>query len=188
MKRIFLSFAACFLAYQSIIILVNLDQLRFDSIPGNILLAWVLNMFVTGIFAFLSFAFPVEKTFPAAYFKIYNPSFLKKVYSLLGVEVFRQFLLKTLWRGKQQRKKYFDGSREGLQNFIIQSQQAEWGHLLPFFVLLVYTIGLLGLKIWFLAIMVLFFNVLGNLYPVILQRYHRYRIGLLKARFQSKSS
>ncbi|MEZ4981335.1 MAG: hypothetical protein R2769_07060 [Saprospiraceae bacterium] len=55
------------------------------------------------------------------------------------------------------------------------------GHILPFFVLLIYTIGLLNLKIWFLGIMVLIFNILGNLYPVILQRYHRYRIGILKA-------
>ncbi|MEZ4949464.1 MAG: hypothetical protein R2784_08765 [Saprospiraceae bacterium] len=145
-------------------------------------------MFVTGVFAFLSFAFPVERTFPDDYFKIHNPPRLKKMYSLLGVEIFRQFLLKTLWRGREQRKRYFDGTREGLENFIIQSKQAEWGHILPFFVLLIYTIGLLNLKIWFLGIMVLIFNILGNLYPVILQRYHRYRIGILKAKFKTKTS
>lgn len=133
-------------------------------------------MFITGIFAFAVFAFPVHQLLPNSYYHISNPLRLLKVYKLLKVGLFKKALLHTLWRSTKQRTKHFSGKRSGIQQLRIQSRQAEFGHLIPFLLLAILTVYVVYINHALLATFIMMFNILGNLYPVLLQRHHRMRI------------
>lgn len=187
-KRIFEKFLfACFslfLIQQSYSVLTSIEHFQFSSWWANFLAAWVLNMFVTGIFAFAVFGFPVERFLPKAYYTVYNPKRLKQVYQKLNVEAFRQALLATLWKSQKQRQKYFNGKSDGIENLVVQSMKSEFGHLLPFAILTLASIYILYLGLIQLGVFTMLFNIIGNFYPVILQRYHRMRIQRIRARFE----
>ncbi|MFB9295038.1 glycosyl-4,4'-diaponeurosporenoate acyltransferase CrtO family protein [Persicitalea jodogahamensis] len=175
-KKVLLSLASIFLIWQSFGLLSVIDTFRTDSLLFTIFMAWVINLFITGIFAFAGFAFPTQKLLPEKYYRIRNPVRLKKVYRALKVSWFRKALLATLWKSRSQRKKYFDGKREGIANLVEQSMKSEFGHLIPF-VLITFVSGyLILIHSIELGIFSLLVNLIGNLYPIILQRYHRMRI------------
>ena len=100
----------------------------------------------------------------------------------MGVERFKKFLLATFWRNKDQRNKYFNGSRKGIATLVEQSKKSEFGHLVPFVLLSLASIYLLIIGMTFLASLTFLINILGNLYPVLLQRHHRMRIQNLQTR------
>lgn len=185
-KKILLPLASAFLVVQSYKLLVGIHQLEIKSIFVLIFLAWIINMFITGIFAFVGFAYPTQRLLPASYYHIHQPSRLHKVYQFLKVEWFRKFLLATLWKDKKQRKRYFNGKKEGMDNLEEQSMKSEFGHLLPFIILLVVSVYLLAVGQTYLALFVLLWNILGNFYPILLQRKHRARLQAIKQRFQSR--
>lgn len=187
-KKILFSLFSLFLVYRSYILLGSLN--RMPEQPGNLIgiffIAFLLNLYITGVFAFPGFVFPTHKLLGASYFQVRNPKSLKNLYDKLGVEGFRKLLIKFIWGTEKNRKKYFDGTRTGFDNFIYQSKQSEVGHVLPFVILSVISIWLFS-KAWFLmGIMVLIINIIGNLYPVILQRFHRIRIEKVMNRYLRK--
>ena len=124
--------------------------------------------------------------FPESYYKIYDPKKLKKTYTFFKVELFRQFLLATLWKSQKQRAKYFNGKKDGIPNLIEQSMKSEFGHLIPFVIICFLSVYLLVLGQTKLGICTFTINVIGNFYPIILQRYHRMRIQILSRRQQPK--
>ena len=111
-KKILLSIATLFLVYQSQKLLFNIDKLVTNSWVVLLFIAWIINLFITGIFAFSGFAFPTQRLLPKSYYNITHPKKLKKIYKVLGIDFFRQLLLATLWRGKKQRAKYFNGKKD----------------------------------------------------------------------------
>lgn len=177
--------AALFLVWQSYKLLWEIDKMEIRSWALLIFVAWVINMFITGIFAFSVFAFPAEKLLPKAYYKIQQPGTLKLVYNTLRVDLFRQILLATLWKSQKQRQKYFNGKKTGISDLAEQSMKSEFGHILPFIFLTMVSIYLLFIGQVSLGIVTFVINVIGNLYPVILQRHHRMRIQVITARQQS---
>jgi len=181
-KKILLSIASIFLILQSFNLLSLIQNIEIESVPVIFLIAWILNIFITGIFAFLGFAYPTQKLFPLSYYVIHNSKRLKAVYKFMRIDLFRKFLLATFWKSKGMRKKYFDGKKSGLPNLIKQSKKSEIGHLLPFIVLSFLSIYFLLLKLFVLSIFTMLWNVLGNLLPIILQRHHRMRIQLIHKR------
>lgn len=185
-RKILLSLASIFLVWQSYGLLRHIDQAEISHWGLSLFIAWVINMFITGIFAFSGFAFPTQRLLPDTYYAIHHPQRLKKIYRTLGVDRFRKLLLATLWRGKKQRKKYFDGTKAGITHLEEQSTKSEFGHLIPFVVLSLVSIYLIFVDQIQLSIFTLLFNILGNLYPVLLQRHHRMRIQVLKKRFERK--
>lgn len=92
-------------------------------------------------------------------------------------------LLATFWKDQKQRQKYFDGSKNGIENLRIQSMKSEFGHLIPLVIISLVIIYLMLIGKIILGVMTLFWNILGNLYPIILQRYHRMRIQILERRY-----
>lgn len=106
------------------------------------------------------------------------------MYKTLRVDVFRNLLLATLWRNQQQRKNYFDGTKEGIAALEENSKKSEFGHLIPFVLLNVLGIYLLVIGNIKLGVFCVFWNFVGNLYPILLQRHHRMRIQILKRRQQ----
>ncbi|MGB0425234.1 MAG: hypothetical protein ACPGED_12965, partial [Flavobacteriales bacterium] len=95
-------------------------------------------------------------------------------------------LMFFIWGKAKNRKHFFDGTKTGLKNFIYQSKQSEFGHILAF--ILVQACALIvAIKgnLLLLAITTAI-NVIFNLYPVILQRHHRARIQAVMARIGNK--
>lgn len=181
-KKILLTAASIFLIWQSYNLIAQIHHVEKNNWGLLIFVGWVLNMFITGIFAFAVFAYPAQRLLPKSYYEIKQPNRLNKWFKLLKVEVFRTFLLATVWRNKAQQKRYFNGKKEGLQNLVTQSEASEFGHILPFFLISFLTIYLIAIGLWKLAIATFLFNVIGNFYPVLLQRHHRMRISRILKR------
>lgn len=187
LKKILLSIATIFLIWQSYSLLSNIDHWEINSWGFIIFTAWIINLFITGIFAFSGFAFPTQKLLPKSYYQIDNPKLLKRTYEVLKVNLFRKMLLATLWRSQTQRKKYFDGKEKGISNLVEQSMKSEFGHLIPLIIIFFISLYLVSIGSFKLAAITLLINLIGNLYPVILQRHHRMRVQLLQKRQQQTS-
>lgn len=185
MKKVLLTLAAFFLIWQSYDLLRHIDRLETDSWVLLVFTAWVINMFITGIFAFTVFAYPAHRLLPASYYKIGQPEKLKKIHSWLKVEWFRKALLATLWRGKKQRKKYFNGKQEGIDQLDGQSMKSEFGHLLPFVILTGVSVYLVAAGQGWLGLLTFLINVPGNFYPILLQRHHRMRTQAIRERLEA---
>jgi len=187
-KKIFMIVFAIFLLWQSYSLLIFIHNYDGYSLVGLIFVAWIINLFITGIFAFLGFALPTQKLLPDSFYKVYRPRLLKKVYNGLGVELFRKALLATLWKSKSQRKKFFNGQKNGIQNLEVQSMKSEFGHFIPLVIIFFVVIYLIGIGQFKLAFLTFLINIIGNLYPVLLQRYHRMRIQKIRKRQELKSA
>ncbi|MCX7550772.1 hypothetical protein [Xanthomarina sp. F2636L] len=184
-KKIILILVSLFLFWQSFKLLSLINQIELNTWWFIGLIAFLINLFITGVFAFLGFALPTQKLITPSYYKVTNSKKLKRVYTFLKVDYFRNFLLATFWRNKNQRKKYFDGTLEGISTLDIQSRKSEFGHLIPFIIIIVVCIYFVILGLIKLAIITLLINILGNLYPIILQRHHRIRIQILRKRIHA---
>ncbi len=101
------------------------------------------------------------------------------MYKILGIKYFKWLLLLFFWGKKNNREKYFDGSRRGINNLLFQSKQSEFGHLGAFFVISIIVGFLLSEKYYLLVSFAMIINIIGNFYPVILQRHHRMRVAKL---------
>ncbi len=185
-KKIALTLMSVFLILQTYKLMAKIDEFEIESLALTIFIAWIINMFVTGIFGFAGFAWPTERLMPNAYYRIRAPRKLKKLCKLVGVESFRKMLLATLWRSKELRAKHFDGTASGITNFDVQSKKSEFGHVIPLILLTFIAVYLIVIGKVVLGIITLGFNLLGNLYPVLLQRHHRMRLDVLKRRYASK--
>jgi len=153
-----------------------------SSIPNEFsnnevfIISFLLSLFITGVFAFIGFVYPSSRILPDSYYEIKNPKFLKCISKVLGIKYFQLFLLFAFWGRKTNRKKYFNGTKKGLKNFMFQTKQSEFGHIGAFVVIIILSFILLVHGYVFLVIITTLINILGNVYPVILQRLHRVRI------------
>lgn len=177
-KKILFPLFSLFLLYRSILLLKQLIFGNAEDYTGTetFIISFLLTLFITGIFAITGFAYPTSKLLPANYYTIRNPAKTKKVYKVLGVKYFKVLLLIIFWGSKKNRIKYFDGTRNGIQNFIYQTKQSEFGHLCAFVVIFVVSIVLILHDYYLLVVLTTVINIIANLYPTILQRHHRYRV------------
>ncbi len=178
--------AALFLVWQSVAIFDVLSRIRPELWGLLALVAFLFNVVVLGAFAVVGFVLPTHRVLPTRYYHIGHPERLSSIYRALRVDLFGRALLATLWRDHAQRRRYFDGSPSGLAHLDVQSRSAEFGHVVPFVLVTFASIrwalgGAFGLAGFAFA-----FNVLINMYPVLLQRHHRMRVqrlqGLRRAR------
>ncbi|SDB50440.1 hypothetical protein SAMN03097699_1762 [Flavobacteriaceae bacterium MAR_2010_188] len=178
LKKIFFPLFSVFLAYRTWILMEKLGNSlpSHYSVGQSIILAFILTLVITGIFAFIGFAYPTNKLLPHSYYKIKNPIVLNTAYKWLGLRYFKYLLLLTFWGKKDNRKKYFNGTKQGLKNFIFQTKQSEFGHLAAFILILICSLILLYQRHYFIVFFMTLFNITGNIYPVLLQRFHRLRV------------
>ena len=172
-----------FLAWQSVVLIDSLFTMPDQSIAIDVVLSIILNLFVTGTFAFLGFALPSYRLLPDSYYRFQRPTMLKRIYHYFKVNWFRRFLLATFWKNRAQQKRFFDGTRKGLDQLINESKSAEFGHLFPFLIIATTCILLIFKGHFVLAGIAMKINTVFNLYPILLQRYHRMRVSRLKYRF-----
>ena len=178
LKKILFPIFSLFLAYRSIElmkILIGSNPDEFSQIEA-IIISFLLTLFITGVFAFIGFAYPSSRLLSYAYYEVKNPKALNSLYKLLGIKYFRALLLFIFWGRKNNRKKYFNGTKRGLNNFIFQTKQSEFGHLGAFIITIISSIILFANGYVFIVIIITFINFIGNLYPIVLQRSHRIRI------------
>lgn len=89
-------------------------------------------------------------------------------------------LLKFFWGKEKNRKKYFNGTKAGIEDFDTQTRQSEFGHLAAFVAISILAFYLLMEGYFLIFLVSTFINLVGNLYPIILQRNHRVQIERLK--------
>jgi hypothetical protein len=79
LRQTLLSLGAVFLLWQSISMLMYAPELQLSSFGLMLFLAWLFNMYITGIFAFMVFAFPAERLLPESYYQIRDAERLKNL-------------------------------------------------------------------------------------------------------------
>jgi len=177
-KRIVFPLLSVFLVFRSLEILKIYAARQPESISTgeSLFYALLLNLFITGVFAFIGFAYPTSKLLPSVYYTVRYPRFMQRLAKAIGMTFFRVGLLKVFWGSEKNRKKYFNGTKQGIRNFDFQTRQSEFGHLAAF-------IPLLGVAVYMLAkghvissLITSVVNFIGNFYPIILQRLHRIQI------------
>lgn len=183
-KKLALTLLSVFLCYQTIGLLGWLLQAPNTALTSSasFFTAALFNLYVTGIFAFLGFAFSTSNFLPQGYYKIYKPMRLKLWSERLRLELFKAFLLNTFWRNSNKRKTFFNGKKEGLNAMLFETRQAEFGHLAAGIVLLLIAGFLSILQHWLMAFFITLMNLVLNGYPVLLQRNHRLRLAFFTDR------
>lgn len=177
-KKILFPIIAIFLAYRTYELLKTLwfiDPLEIILIV-KVLLAVLLNLFITGFFAFFGFAYNTSQILSDNYYRVDNPKFIIKLSKFLKVEYFKKFLLLVFWGKQKNRQKYFDGTKLGLENFDYQTRQSEFGHLAALIVIQIIVFVSLIKGHYTIAVLTTLLKFISNFYPVILQRNHRINI------------
>lgn len=175
-----------FLAWQSVVAFNVLMEVRPKSWVLTAFVAWAFNMAVTGAFAIAGFVLPTYRLVPQGYYRVSRPELLRAIYQKLRVDLFRRALLATLWKDRSKRRRYFDGSASALGHLDTQSRLAEFGHTIPFVLLTAASCAWAFAGAVWLGAATLTFNVLGNLYPAVLQRHHRMRLQALRSRHRDR--
>jgi hypothetical protein len=187
LKKIFFPLMSIFLAYNTyklFLVFSSLSQEEFSFLLSFIL-AILLNLFITGIFAFTGFVYPSSRLMPDSYYAVKNPKAITNAYRYLGVKYFRSFLMLIHWGKEKNRKQYFNGTKSGIKDFDFQTRQSEFGHLAAFVAISLTCIWLLPMGHVRIALLTMALNIPFNLYPVILQRIHRVQIQRLTKRVNS---
>jgi hypothetical protein len=181
-KKILFPLIALFLAFRSFEMLKTLWLTAPSefSLSIKLLLSFLFNLFITGIFAFMGFAYNTHRLLPAHYYRIKDRDRLSGLFKLMRVEYFRKFLLLLFWGKAKNRRKYFDGTRSGMENFDIQTRQSEFGHLGALVVIQLCALMMLIQEHYLMAFATTALNFISNFYPVILQRNHRIQIERIK--------
>jgi len=105
-ERIFFIGMSVFLMFQSYKLLLNLHLFENSGWLLQTFLAVIINLFVTGIFAFGVFGTSIEKLLPSKYYQVKNPKQFNAWFNKLGSEYYRKFLLATVWRKKKCKKTF----------------------------------------------------------------------------------
>ena len=184
-KTILFTAISLFLGWQSVKLVGNMFLVREQAVLLQIFMAVLLNLFITGTFAFIGFVLPTYQLLPASYYRIKNERSVRKWYRNFKVDWFRNFLLATFWKNKKQQSDFFDGSRKGIDHLMTESKKAEFGHLCPAIIIYLVSLALLIDRYFLMAFIALIINLFFNVYPILLQRQHRMRITVMKARYAS---
>ena len=177
-KKIIYTCLSIFLAYLTIKLIGNISNLPHHNLGWLVssVFAALLCLYVTGVFAFVGFEFPTHKALPKSYYEVSNPKFILSVHKYMGLKYFNIFLMVFFWGKPKNRESFFDGTRYGIDNLLYQTKQSEFGHFGAFMILLGLTIWIGSLGHYKMLAIISIINIIGNLYPILLQRKHRVRI------------
>lgn len=181
LRKLLLCALSAFLAYQS----VGLVRACARINPGQMdawwppLAALAIGLCVTGAFAFVGFVLPTHKLLPSGYYEVRRPRRLRRVCAQVGVGAFKWLLLWGYWGRPKHRRRFFDGTRSGLSGLIYMTKQAEFGHLGALIALIAAAAYLIAHHHAVIAGVVMVVNLVGNGYPILLQRLHRSRLARL---------
>lgn len=175
LKTVLFLLFSTFLAYRSWELFAFLISENGLSLVVVFICTFLLNLFITGVFAFPSFVLPLYRVLPSKYYRIKHPKRVQFLFKLFGASLYKHLLIVFFWGRAENKRNFFSGSKSGLENLVIRSKQAEAGHLLPALIIsfLSFVLLLNGHLDYFLFTMLI--NILGNFYPILLQRALRIR-------------
>jgi glycosyl-4,4'-diaponeurosporenoate acyltransferase len=182
LKKILFTAFSLFLVYISYDLLLQIwrHAPSNDSHSKLLLVAFLINLFETGIFAFPGFVYPTSRLLGSSYYEVRHPRRLKCVCRFLGVGYFKKALMFFYWGRPKQRQEYFDGTRSGIENLIYQANQSEFGHLAALILISLSGLALLTKGHLLLFAYITAINLVGNGYPILIQRHHRLRVARLR--------
>lgn len=170
-------------ALAGLLVMVSRDELAFLVRSRAVATggaAWwhgcYLTFCLTGIWAFLGFAWPTHRLLPASYYEAGRPELWRGLYRWLGVRYFGWLLVQTLYRPSARGKTFFNGRREGLAGFEAMTRESEFGHVAAGVLVLAAAAWLAAVGRLAVAGAMLVCNLVLNFYPIVLQREHRRRL------------
>ena len=157
-----------------VLTVISLFLLMCSRYTANYFMDFILSFLL--FFGSMAYGFFYFQTFPSHRLptNYYQRKSLETefLYKVLGVELFRRFLIKSPFRRLNQRV-YLKGRKEYIAVFLEETKRSETSHLIGL------TIGILFI-FYFIAqqnriqfCMAIFFNTLMNVYPILLQRFNR---------------
>ena len=161
------------------VVLILVSELLFRY--SLTLSTWWELFGVSFLISFLTMAFGYFYFQIFKFHRIWKSYYAKKnfeslpLFRRLGVDYFRLFLIKSPFRYLNQRV-YLKGRKGYYDKFIEETKQSETSHILSFSVALIIQFLYLDENRWDLFYWLLFFNILMNIYPILLQRYNRIRV------------
>jgi hypothetical protein len=161
----------------SILTLIAFFLSEACMLTTNFFLLFLLTFllyFGTMAYGFFYFqAFPNHRISKKYYQKI--PIESLGLYQAFGVEFFRKFLIRSPFRKLNQRV-YLKGRKEYITVFLEETKRSETSHLIGLLIgLFFHLVFILNNAVVAFSCSV-FFNLVMNLYPILLQRYNRIKI------------
>ena len=144
---------------------------------------WAIQFILSFILYFgtMAFGFFYFQAFPAhrIWLNYYTPKSFESMglYKLLGVELYRRILIKSPFRKLNQRV-YLRGRKEYVTIFHEETKRSETSHLIGFLIGLFFTVYFFYVYNKTQGYLSIFFNLVMNVYPILLQRYNRIKIPL----------
>lgn len=141
--------------------------------PATVTFAFLLNCFVLSQVAGLP---PfTSATLPESYFRLRPVERGGRIYLYLGIQFFKRMMMSKLYR---KLNPYFNFKRTSItpRDLMNRMKDAEAAHALVFGLMLLCSLVALVVGSSYAAFWLLFFNMIGNGYPVMLQRYNRGRL------------
>ena len=176
LQKVLLTAVSGFFIWRSAVLLSWLVQHSQPTSISTVLIQAIrLDFYLLSIFA-ICFAWPIHRLFPDSYYEAVRSESFASFCTFLRIKQFRKLLRLMFWRPWLSKRLFFDGTRSGLAQFDQNTRRAEFIHTVAFVVILLASlhIGMSGRPL--LAVAVFLVNVVWNLYPTILQRYHRSRL------------
>lgn len=154
--------------------LISLFLLIYSQYTANYFMDFMLSFllfFGSMAYGFFYFqAFPSHRLPPNYYQKkSLETEFL---YNLLGVELFRRFLITSPFRRLNQRV-YLKGRKEYIAVFFEETKRSETSHLIGLTIGISFLLYFIVQQNKIQCYLAFFFNTLMNVYPILLQRFNR---------------
>lgn len=150
----------------------------------SFLFAWVLNFML--MMSLLAYTNTVKPKFKSTYYTIKKWEREGEIYKLAGVNIFRKLLVWVGWEKLNKKTLPVKNSPESLASLAYATKQSEFGHLVIFIIVMLFT-GFVAVKFGIVnSLWLLVLNVLLNAYPIFIQRYNRPKFErLLKLKLSS---
>ena len=150
----------------------------------SFLFAWVLNFML--MMCLLAFTKAVQPRLKSSYFTLKKWEREGETFKIFGVNIFRKLLVWVGWEKLNKKENPVKKSPEALRNLEYATRQSEFGHLVIFIIVMIFTFFIamkfgIGNAIWLLIL-----NFILNLYPIMVQRYNRPRFQRLLTRKPGK--
>jgi hypothetical protein len=142
--------------------------------PHSLVFAWVLNLILMMGVSYITQTF--KPSLASTYYDSKSWEANGAIYKWFGIDAFRKILVWVGWEKLNKAENPVKKSLQALKHLEYNTRQSEFGHLIPFFIVLIVSLfvafryGAVH-SLWLVSL-----NIILNVYPIILQRYNRPRL------------
>ncbi len=174
---------ACFVTAFAVI---TVGTVAFWKGMDSFIFAWVLNFIL--MMGVLFFTQTFKPTLRSSYYKVKEWEASGKIYKWLGVNLFRKILVWVGWEKLNKAANPVTNKVEALKLLEYRTRQSEFGHLIIFFIVLIFNIIVVFHYGFIQSLWLFFLNLTLNVYPVLVQRYNRPRLQKIVNSAEKKKS